>query len=312
MRTIRVFLFVSAFATAAAAVPLDIVNVSAPAINCKFDTDCKVTVSDTSAPIAGLPGSRGGGFLQSRTFPPGQAGTAAAGLFAYLYRIDLRELVGVTAAPCVSRLRLAFGPVSLVDYNGDGNTDQVFVITTGGLGSVAPSAADQAGHQITFTFNPPVCSGSSPGRGETSFFFGLASTRPDRHVTAQITYSPGAGTLSLDARVPQLAAGGFVIVPPGRIRAGRTIPVRVTGAGPGASLDLYTGTGSGSTRAQSCAGLSVSIERARLAVSAVADAKGNAALKLFVPANLRGKTFLLQAVDRSICVASEPVNVKPN
>jgi hypothetical protein len=130
MRTIRVFLVASAFATAAAAGPLDVVTVGAPAINCKFDTDCTITVSDTTANIA-LPGATGSGFLQSRTFPPGEPGTAAAGLFGYEYRIDLRNLVGVTAAPCVSQLRLDFGPVSLVDYDGDGNTDQVFVVTSG-------------------------------------------------------------------------------------------------------------------------------------------------------------------------------------
>jgi hypothetical protein len=311
MRPIRMFLFAAIFATAAAAAPLDIVTVGAPAINCKFDTDCKITVSDTTAPIA-LPGATGSGFLQSRTFPPGEAGTAAAGLYAYEYRIDLRNLAGVTALPCVTQLRLAFGPIALVDYNGDGNTDQVWIVTSGGLGTVGPSSASQSGDQITFTFNPPVCAGSSPGHGESSYFFGLASTQPDRHVTAQITYSPGGGTLSLDARAPQLAAGGFALVLPGRIKAGRTIPIRVTGVSPGATVDLYTGAAKGSTQAQSCKGLSVGIGRARIAVSAIAVAKGNAELKLFLPANLRGTAVYLQAVDRSACRVGELLTVKPD
>jgi hypothetical protein len=299
MRQIKVFLFASAFAAAAAAAPLDVVTVGAPAINCKFDTDCKITVSDTTASIA-LPGATGSGFLQSRTFPPGEPGTAAAGLYAYQYRIDLRNLVGVTAAPCVSQLRLDFGPVSLVDYDGDGNTDQVYVVTSGGLGSVGPSSASQTGDQITFTFNPPVCSGSSPGHGETSFFFGLASTQPARHVTANITYSPGAGTLSLGARAPQLAGGGFILAPPERLKAGTTVMLRVNGAKPGSIVDLYTGTASGSTSIRPCA-VAVAMEDAKLAATAAADAKGNARLKLALPKDLAGKTVYLQALDRAAC-----------
>src|SRR5262245_65622576 len=114
MRQLRIFLFAFAFATAAGAVPLDIVTVGAPAINCKFDTDCNITVSDTTANIS-LPGATGSGFLQSRTFPPGEPGTAAAGLQAYEYRIDLRNLTGVTAQPCIPDVRFDFGPVSAVD-----------------------------------------------------------------------------------------------------------------------------------------------------------------------------------------------------
>src|SRR5215510_14210541 len=121
MYGMRVFFFGFISAAAAAAAPLDVVPVGAPAINCKFDTDCNITVSDTTANIS-LPGATGSGFLQSRTFPPGEPGTAAAGLQAYEYRIDLRNLTGVTAQPCISELRFDFGPVSPVDYDGDGNT----------------------------------------------------------------------------------------------------------------------------------------------------------------------------------------------
>ena len=82
-------------------VPLDLATVSAPGINCKFDNDCTITVTDTTDHFTVGPTS-GDAFLQSRTFPPGEAGTAAAGLHAYLYRIDLRQLAGLTARPCIT------------------------------------------------------------------------------------------------------------------------------------------------------------------------------------------------------------------
>ncbi len=308
MRKIRLFLLASAVATAAAAAPLDVVTVVAPAINCKFDTACQITVSDSTAAIA-LPGATGSGFLQSRTFPPGESGTAAAGLFGYEYRIDLRNLTGVTAAPCVSQLRLDFGPIALVDYDGDGNTDQVFVVTSGGLGSVGLSAADQAGDRITFTFNPPVCSGSSPGHGETTFFFGLSSTQPVRNVTAQMTYTPGLGGLTLKARAPQLAGGAFILSPPEKLKAGTNVMLLVSGAKPASLVDLYMGTAGGSTSVRTCA-IVLAMKDAKLAATSAADSKGNARLKLPLPKDLAGKTLLLQAVDRSACRVSEVVTMK--
>jgi hypothetical protein len=177
-------------------------TVSAPAINCKFDAACTITVSDTTDHFTIGP-TVGDAFLQSRTFPPGEAGTAAAGLHAFLYRIDLRQLAGVTALPCVSQLSLDFGPVEKIDYDDNGSKEHVFVVTGGGLGSVAPTAVDKQGRIITFSFSPPVCAGASPGAGESSFFFGLTSTKPPRHVTAEILDTLG-GTTTLDARGPEM------------------------------------------------------------------------------------------------------------
>lgn len=204
MRTIT-FLLAFVLATAAVAVPLDVVTVGFPAVNCKFDTDCTITVNDFAKHFT-LSGASGDGFLQSRRFPAGQAGTAGAGLRAYLYRIDLRQSAGLLAIPCITQLRIPFGPVAPVDYNGDGNTDQVFVVTSGGLGSVGLASADQVGDQITFTFSPAVCAGSAPGNGQTTFFFGLASTQTYRTVTAAVTTVTPGGVLSLEARAPKVSA----------------------------------------------------------------------------------------------------------
>jgi len=202
MRGIVSFLFVSLAAASAAAAPLSVATVAAPAINCKFDPSCKITVTDTVANFT-LPGTSGKAFLQSRTWPVGKPGTAGAGKYAYEYRLDLTQLVGLTAAPCVTQLKLTFGPVAALDYDGNGAAEQIFVTTQGGLGSVAPSSVDKTGNVVTFNFKTPVCSGSSPGKGETSYFFGLASTQSARAVTATVLSSLG-GSLSLSARAPKV------------------------------------------------------------------------------------------------------------
>ena len=195
-------------AAAAGAQPLQIVSVGAPAINCVFDTSCTVTVSDETSPLFG------GGFLQSRTHQ-GQPGAPAAGRWAYLYRIDLRNAAPATAR--VTALRIDFGPVlATLDYNGDGSVgEHVFVVTSGGLGSVAPVAATRTGNTVTFRFNPAV------EAGQTSYFFGLASAGAPRQVTARVTGVPG-GNIEVDARAPTQR-----MMPPGRGRpeAPRTEPI---------------------------------------------------------------------------------------
>ncbi len=202
MRT-TAFLLLFALATASSAVPLDVVTVGFPAINCKFDTDCKISVNDFAKHFT-ISGASGDGFLQSRQFPAGQPGTPGAGLHAYLYRIDLTKSVGILSMACITRVRLAFGPVAPVDYDGDGNTDQVFVATSGGLGTVGLASAEQTLSTITFTFSSPVCSGSSPGNGQTSFFFGLAWAQVSRSVDALVTVVTPDGTLSVEARAPKI------------------------------------------------------------------------------------------------------------
>jgi hypothetical protein len=189
-------------AAMAVAAPLTVVNVSAPAINCKFDPSCKITVTDTTANFT-LPGTSGNAFLQSRTWPAGKPGTVGAGKYVYEYRLDLTQLTGLTAAPCVTQLKITFGPVVSLNYDGAGGTEQVFVTTGGGLGTVAPSSVDKTGNVITFNFATPVCSGSSPGHGQTSYFFGLSSNQTAKAVTATVAATAG-GPLSLAARAPKL------------------------------------------------------------------------------------------------------------
>jgi hypothetical protein len=184
---------------------LSIVPVGAPTINCIFDLTCTILVTDTTDTIT-LPFSVGTGFLQSRTFT-GQPGSPAAGLFGYDYRIDLTGISGLTALPCIDTLRIDFGPVvSTLNFDGLGGPDQVYVVTSGGLGTVGPTAANQVGDTIEFRFDQPVCPQS------TSYFFGLVSEKPPIDVVATVHEILTGTTLSLKARAPQrLAAAGNII-----------------------------------------------------------------------------------------------------
>ena len=185
-------------ASAAQATPLSIVDVAAPAINCVFNATpipnvpppaCQVVVNDSIGVFA-PPGDIGLARLQSRTFPPAhRAGDMA------MYRVDLTEVKGVTAVNCVTKLALKFGPVVKLHYGPNGDSD-IFVVTSGGLGSVGIASADQVGGTITFTFASPVCPGA------TSYFFGLAS-KSVKPVAgkATVSFSLGGSTKTGD-RVP--------------------------------------------------------------------------------------------------------------
>ena len=174
----------------AAAQPLTVVHVSAPAINCVFNPACKVTVQDLSAPIWTK------GFLQSRNYKAAP-GAPAAGFYVYEYRIDLRDVAGITSIPSISTLTVDFGPNAKFDFNGNGTKDDVFVVTKGGLGNVDVASAVRSGTNITFTFKSPgVGGGAAPGKGDSTFFFGLVSKFPRHNVSATVTSSPALPPLN--------------------------------------------------------------------------------------------------------------------
>lgn len=181
------------FATEAGAAPLSIVNTNFPAVNCVFHTTCTIVVTDSVGNFT-PPGDSGVARLQSRT-SPGIVPAPAGGKMAYIYRVDLTSVTGLTAANCVTKLEVVFGPVTKEPYS-PGALFDVFVGTAGGLGSVGLASASQSGNLITFNFASPVCPGA------TSFFFGLtsASTHPMPSV-ARVYYSLG-GTANTADRVP--------------------------------------------------------------------------------------------------------------
>src|SRR3984893_7256797 len=110
----------------AGAAPLTVVTVAAPDINCVFETDCTIVVTDSVGNIA-LPSITGVARLQSRTFA-GQLGAPGAGKTGYEYRLDLTQATAVGDVACVTGLDVDFGPVTKLQYNKVGPTDDVFVV----------------------------------------------------------------------------------------------------------------------------------------------------------------------------------------
>jgi hypothetical protein len=184
----------------AIAAPLTVVNVAAPDINCVFETDCTIVVTDSVGPIA-VPNTTGIARLQSRTFL-GKPGAPADGKTGYEYRVDLTQAATMGDQACVTGLDVDFGPVTKLQYNKVGPTDDVFVVTKGGLGTIGLASAVQNRNIITFTFTQPVCAADSSGPGKTTFFFGLASTHPPKSIVATID-APGVfPDIDVKARAP--------------------------------------------------------------------------------------------------------------
>lgn len=187
----------------AQAVPLKVVNVSAPDVNCVFNKACKVTVTDTVATFSWpsiIAAPNASAKLQSRTYT-GKASAGVvipgAGKTAYVYRVI--ALKG-GSTDCVTGLVMDFGPVAAIDYNKSGMPSDIFVITKGGLGSVGIKSADKTGNIITFTFSQGICNTVA----QDSFFFGLSATKAPKVLTVQATVLGGQGTTSVNvpARVP--------------------------------------------------------------------------------------------------------------
>lgn len=180
------------------AAPLKIVNVSAPAINCVFSTSCSVRVKDTKEDFALSTGGKG--ILRTRTFK-GAEGSLAEGLFAYEYRLDLTDAVG-TKPSCIDWISLSFGPVlKSLNFGEDARPDQVFVITTGGTGSIGLESALQTRDTIRFRFKSPVCSGTAAAKGASTYFWGLVSEQPPKNITA-LLHETGGATRVVKTRSP--------------------------------------------------------------------------------------------------------------
>lgn len=185
-------LAVSAISATACTTPLSVVQVAAPNVNCIFDPSCTITVTDTVANLPPTAGHAGTALLQSRTAGVSPAGVPGAGTIPYIYRVDLTGAAPASDQMCVSSLSVNFGSVVQLPYAGAGKPNaDVFVVSTGGLGSVGLRSAEKTGNTVTFRFSlasfpspgepfPPVCA------GQTSFFFGLASTSPPVPTTAKV------------------------------------------------------------------------------------------------------------------------------
>ena len=225
-------------ANAAPTAALTVASVHASDVKCLFDTDCTIFVDDTASTFT-FDSMAGSGLLQSRLWERGQTGTEGVGLFPYLYRIDMTELVGPGNPACVTSLSLDFGPIVPLDYDGDSSLEDIFIVTSGAVGSVAPSAIDLTDGKLTLSFSPPVCGDFSPSQnnGESTFFMGLASPFREHAVTAEVS-SNWDEPLSLATRAPDYTDGPHLIVYPSSGAAGDTVQLIGSGYAPGG----YPGT----------------------------------------------------------------------
>jgi hypothetical protein len=178
----------------AQAVAYRVVNVNAPSVNYVFNHTGSVTVTDKTSPVLDT------GFVQSRIYRS-EATSPARGKYVYEYRVDLTNVVGITAPQWVTSMAVDFGGVTTLDFNRDGRAaEEVFVITSGGLGVVGLSSAVQvAANPLRFNFTRQIFSGASRGRGESSYFFGLVSQYPPRVINARVETSRGTQTVSVYA-----------------------------------------------------------------------------------------------------------------
>lgn len=178
--------------------PLKVVEVSAPAINCVFNASCTITVSDSVGNILLPTLGAGTAWLQSRTYS-GVAGTPAAGLTGYEYRISMTQASG--QADCITGFTVNFGPHKPLAYKNNTPAD-VFVITGGGLGTIGLKSAERFGDVIEFTLASSLCVNGPADIKNTTFFIGLAAAATPMHVNAQVGATGSTPIFAPDARVP--------------------------------------------------------------------------------------------------------------
>jgi len=179
---------------------LKVVEVAAPAVNCVFSANCTITVTDSVGQLTlqnlDTPNTA---WLQSRTFT-GAAGTPGAGKTGYEYRLDMTQATG--ALQCVGGIVVNFGPIAQLSYKNNMPAD-VYVVTQGGLGTIALGSAEQDGDVITFNFSKFLCPSKPASAANTTFFFGLASAHPPAATTAGVFVTGSPPYYNVPARAPQ-------------------------------------------------------------------------------------------------------------
>jgi hypothetical protein len=187
---------------AAQATPLTVVSVAQTDLNCVFNVTCHVTATDTVARFPPKPGYSGHPRLNTRTFE-GAPGSQAEGLTGYLYQVDFTKAFKETDINCVVWLKLKFGPVRRLSYDGGARAD-VFVITSEATGSIGISSAEKTGGSVTLTFTEPVCPTSGAPPGQESFWVGMSSSGAPVSSRAQADLTFGGGVVAVRTRTPAL------------------------------------------------------------------------------------------------------------
>lgn len=198
-KTLCVLAACALFPCATAAQVLKVVEVNAPAVNCVFRPECVITVSDSTGNIGFSSLTPGTAWLQSRTFTSVAGAPAGAGVTGYEYRISLTQASG--SADCIVGFTVNFGPHKPLPYKNNQLAD-VYVITTGGLGTISVAKAERFGDVIVFDLGKALCLNGPANIANTTYFIGLAATAAPMHVNAQIAATGMVPIYAVDARVP--------------------------------------------------------------------------------------------------------------
>ena len=178
-------------ATGLHAQSLNIHNVNAPGIYCRFSPDCQVAPAEKSSSFTPT-NLAATCVLQSRSF----AGKSmdAVGTYGYEYRVILNN-AGAQGAGflTVDSLSLNFNASQKFAFGGRANND-VWVVATGGPGNIAPGSATSSGTNVVFQFNPPLVLATQTNQSTGTYFFGMISTNSPRITTAVITGSAQSST----------------------------------------------------------------------------------------------------------------------
>ena len=161
---------------AAEAQLLKVVEVNAPKVNCVFQTDCNIPVTDTTSninlPFLAAPGTA---WVQSRTFA-GEAGAPGAGTTGYEYRLSMTQASG---SGCILGFNLNFGPHKQLPYANNELAD-VYVITTGGVGTIGLKSAERNGDIDRVYAREPALRRRAAGQQENHvLFWSCGNRRPD-------------------------------------------------------------------------------------------------------------------------------------
>lgn len=182
-----------------------------PGIYCRFSPDCHVASIDrkSSATVTNLAVSC---ILRSRSFAAANAGGAYGGsadVYGYEYQVTLNnDGENGTNFVAIKSLALNFGYVETFAF-GNHASNQVWVVTDGGTGSVAPTSAAFSGTNVVFNFSPPLFLGTLTNKTVSTYSFGMMSSYKPRvtsAVLAGFTQTPPDEMqpfeLTLDARTP--------------------------------------------------------------------------------------------------------------
>jgi hypothetical protein len=182
--------------------PLRVANVSAngpPLINLIYSSSGVVPVQDSSDgfPLTAFNGGTGSGQVLSRTMV-GERGAPAHGFRGYEYRVDMRNAVAVAGVPCIQTLKLNFDGLVPFDFDGDGQLDDLYVITSGDIGTVGVQSAgrDADGSAVAITF-----AGAGVCATQASFTVGMLAGTPP--LLQGATVASSLITANVQVRAPE-------------------------------------------------------------------------------------------------------------